>query len=515
MDKKLILDEYLIEIKAYRDFWLDNAIENFYRILIDIQENLEDLDMKILDNYLIFSFTNFENLKNILIYEIKHRYKNMICLEEDKDTGVSKEVKKDYILLQEGTKKDGLVKLKEKVYDWNKLPKILDIVFESSFESSKNIKTCIICGKPYRKSFELKQSVYPLATKTRSLSGIRTLKTLPEYYKNICPLCYFLGVLEWTDDVLVFRTLIDSGKSYLFIPVFENLVKLNKFKENVLYSGILSKTSRYTNLLVKPKSDETEDTLGEYTTLLAFYEKFIKDASITLEETCKVWAVLHIPLGKVKNVKLETIKISEGILSVIKSLIEKDQMPYQMLKEIFFKTKTVGGYQTDWDLTNNLREELAKNFLFDNFRGFTKALLPRKGGFVSFTYDARTVFEELIYRWRWEKLGISKENLGIIKSVGNIIAKLSLENPSLLYKLDKTRNLDEFWSVLREISRKMTGLDGEKLKEIKPTSIDELIVLIKENENIWKEIRDLLVVYSSMYLAIKKLDKEVKVNERY
>jgi len=502
MSERSISGKYQVEIEIYNDFWLDNAIENFYRILLDVQENLEDLDVEILNNRLIFSFSNLENLKMALISKIKHRYKNMICFEEDKDTGSSKEVKKDYILLQEGTKKDGIVKLKEKVYDWNELPKMLDIVFEPC---KSNNKICIMCGKQHKKSFELKQAVYPLATKTRSLSGVRTLKTLPEYYKNICPLCYLLGVLEWTDDALVFRTLVDSGKSYLFIPVFENLEKLNNFKEDVLNSGILSRSSRYTNLLVKPKSDETENTPGEYTTLLAFYEKFIKDASITLEETCKSWAVLHIPFGKVKNVKLETIKISEGILGVIKGLIENDLMPYQMLKGIFFKTKTVSGYQTDWDLTNNLKEELAKNFLFDNFRGFTKALLPRKSGFVSFTSDARTIFEELIYVWRWEKLGIPKEKLGIIKSVGNIIAKLSLENPSLLYKLDKTRNLEDFWSVLREISRKMASLDGEKLKEVKPTSMDELIVLVKENENIWKEIRDLLVVYSSMYLAIKKI----------
>ncbi len=498
------VEKYQIEIAIYNNFWLDNATENFYRILLDAQENVEDLDVEILNDRLIFSFKDLENLKKALISEIKHRYKNMICLEEDKDTGVSKEVIKDHIPLQEGKKKDGIVKLKERVYDWNKLPKILDIVFESS---KSNNKICIMCGKPHKKSFELKLAVYPLATKTRSLSGVRTLKTLPEYYKNICPLCYLLGVLEWTDDALVFRTLVDRRKSYLFIPVFENLKKLNNFKENVLDSGILSRSSRYTNLLVKPKSDETEDTPGEYTTLLAFYEKFIKDASITLEGICKSWAVLHIPPRevKLKNVKLETIKISEGILGVIKSLIENDSMPYQMLKGIFFKTKTVSGYQTDWDLTNNLREDLAKNFLFDNFRGFTKALLPRKSGFVSFTSDARTVFEELIYVWRWVKLGIPKEKLGIIKSVGNIIAKLSLENPSLLYKLDKTRNLEDFWSVLREISRKLAGLDGERLKEVKPTSIDELIVLVKENENIWKEIRDLLVVYSSMYLAIKKI----------
>ena len=494
--------KYQIGIEIYNDFWLDNAVENFYRILLDAQENIDNLDVEILSDKLIISFKDLESLKKALVSEIEHRYSNMIVKEKDKKTSIEKEVKKDYILLQEGAKKDGAVKLKEKVYNWSELPKILDSVFESNKAGKKR---CILCGKPHKKSFDLKQAVYPLATKTKSLSGVRTLGTLPEYYKNLCPLCYLLGVLEWTDCALIYRTLVDANKSYLFMPIFENLEDLSEFKEAILEVGILNKSGRYTNLLVKPHSNDFEYTPGEYTTLLAFYEKFIKDASITFEKTCKFWAVLHIPLGKVKNVKLETIRISEGILGIIRRLVEKDLLPYDMLKGTFFKIRTSNGYQTDWDLTNDLRESLAKSFLFDRFRDFSKALLPKKSGFASFTSNALSVFEELIYLWRWEKLGIPKEKLGIIKSVGNIIAKLSLENTSLLYKLDKTRTLDEFWSVLREISRKMAGLDEQKLREIKPTSIDDLIVLVKENENVWKEIRDLLVVYSSMYLAIKKI----------
>ena len=98
-------------------------------------------------------------------------------------------------------------------------------------------------------------------------------------------------------------------------------------------------------------------------------------------------------------------------------------------------------------------------------------------------------------------MGISKEDLGSIKSVGNIIAKVSKNNLSLLYKLDKTRTIEDFWSVLREISRKLIGLDIKKAK-VRPMALDELIQLLKDNEKEWEEIRDLLVVYSSMYYAI-------------
>ena len=98
-------------------------------------------------------------------------------------------------------------------------------------------------------------------------------------------------------------------------------------------------------------------------------------------------------------------------------------------------------------------------------------------------------------------MGISKESLGSIKGVGNIVAKVSKNNLSLLYKLDKTRSIEDFWSVLREVSRKLIGLDIKKAK-VRPTSLDELIQLLKDNEAQWTEIRDLLVVYSSMYYAI-------------
>lgn len=100
-------------------------------------------------------------------------------------------------------------------------------------------------------------------------------------------------------------------------------------------------------------------------------------------------------------------------------------------------------------------------------------------------------------------MGIPKENLGTIKSVGNIIAIASKNNLSLLYKLDKARNISEFWSVLREISRKIIGFNEEERSKIKPKALDDLIQLVKTYEDHWKEIRDMLVVYSSMYYSIK------------
>ncbi|MGB9614784.1 MAG: hypothetical protein ACPL3B_04745, partial [Fervidobacterium sp.] len=184
----------------------------------------------------------------------------------------------------------------------------------------------------------------------------------------------------------------------------------------------------------------------------------------------------------------------------------------------FFSYDKPKGAPVDWKLTETIRENISEAIreniseaiLKDNFRSFARNFLPRKGGHVGYSKETRQNLEELIYIWRLRNMGIPKEKLGTIKSVGNIVAKVSKNNISLFYKLDKTRTIDEFWSVLREISRKLIGFEDKTL--IRPTAFDEIIQLVKEHEDKWKEIRDLLVVYSSMYYSIGER-KEGDVNE--
>ena len=100
-------------------------------------------------------------------------------------------------------------------------------------------------------------------------------------------------------------------------------------------------------------------------------------------------------------------------------------------------------------------------------------------------------------------MSVTEEDLKSIKSVGNILAKVSITNLTLFYKLDKVNNLNDFWSCLREISRKLVNADIDRSK-IRETSLDELIKILKRNEDNWKEVRDLLIIYSSMYYSIGK-----------
>ncbi|MCD6493468.1 MAG: hypothetical protein J7K36_06705 [Archaeoglobaceae archaeon] len=502
-----------IEINTFSNPWMDNGVENFYRIL----NELESCEAELTENSLIIKITDKEKFIKELTRAVLDKRLNIIVNEPDKKTKVRKEFKKDYVLIQEEKKVGGKVALKEEIYKPEKTAKVVSKIF--SLSDGKN--TCILCGRRYNKSVKkLQQANYPFVTKIASLSGVRSYKdgrslSLKEYYDNLCPLCYFIGILEWTDEALVYRT-FPGEKSYLFMPHFENLRDLHNFKKFCVYSGILNSSERYSNIKVNPHIQDVEHTPGEYSTLLCFYEKFVENA--TDEIIASDWAVLHIPFGQVKNVKIDFLNIDRGILGVIKELKESGRLEKiysDLMKKMYFYSQNKNS--TDWDTTRQIREDLSKYFLLDDFRSFTNSLLPRKGGYVFFSYEVSRYLEELIFEWRWKNMGVAREKLDAIKSVGNIVAKISENNASLLYKMDKVRNIEEFWSVFREISRKLPGLKDEVLKKIKPTALDDVIQLTKDvvegNKDGWKEVRDLIVVYASMYYSLDRLSKISKGGE--
>lgn len=499
----------IFEFNMYKDPWMDNALENFYRIL----KSLDSCSVELTDISVKLEIKNKERFVQELAKRIIEKRLNLLVIEKNEKTGEIKEVKKDHLILQEEKKVGGKVAFKEELYKPEKTAGIVQKVFD--LKEGKN--RCILCGRTFDRSVKkLQQANYPFVTKIASLSGVRSYKngkvlSLKEYYDNLCPLCYLIGILEWTDEAVVYRT-FPGDKSFLFLPYFASLKELNEFKESGIYSGILNKTARYSNIRVNPASSDVENTPGEYSTLLCFYETFIKNAAND-DVLAENWAVLQIPFGAVKNIKIDLINVERGILGTIKFIYENGEKCNFIYKEIISKMyfHSNNKKSVDWETTREIQENLSKFFLLDNFRGFTNCLLPRKGGYVVFSSEVRQALEELIFWWRWKRMGIPKEKLDAIKSVGNIIAKVSRNNASLLYKMDKVRNIDEFWSVLREIARKIPGMDERDLKMIKPTALDELVQLVKDvtesNKEGWKEVRDLLVVYTSMYYAIDKMPK--------
>lgn len=487
-----------ITLSAYNDIWMDNAVENFYRL---IEDSGEEIDINLDKTKLTINTKNKKELENFLSDIIQNNRNNLIVMDKDKKTGEIKEIKKDFVLIQEGKKIGGIVAFKENIYTESEksVNEILDLI------EKDGKKTCVLCGKTFSKPFKkMQQAPYPFVTKIKSLSGIRTYKdgnfyAFKEYHDSFCPTCYLIGILEWLDERIIYRT-FPGDRTFLFLPYFDNFEDLIEFKEE--YEPLLNKSERYSNIRVNIGENKTEGTPGKFSTLLCFYDKFLFDIE-DLNIMGGDWAIIEIPFGSVKNVKLKALNLADSTIGLMKEFVtdNESRIYTDLIKEIYFFIDNPKGAPVDWDLTRKIREKLSESFLMNDFRGFARMLLPRKGGKVGYSLETRENLENLIYVWRLKKMGISKEDLGSIKSVGNIIAKVSKNNLSILYKLDKTKKIEDFWSVLREVSRKLVGLDLEKAK-VRPTALDELIQLIKEDETQWKEIRDLLIVYASMYYAI-------------
>lgn len=491
-----------IDFQFNNDPWLDNGLEYFHKILTDNHDYL-DANIQANENGLKIITTDYNKFSEQLGIAIKNIRHNLVVWGEDAKTGEKKEIKKYFILIKEGTKVGGVVAFKEDIYSQDKVidtvKKIVDLAVRDGNE------TCIVCGgkfyKPYKK---LQQASYPFVTKIKSFSGVRSYKdgesySFKEYFENFCPKCYLLGILVWADSGLIYRTFRETGRALIFLPKMRSFKELMEFKES--YRALLNNSGMDSNIRVQIGKDEVENTSGEYSTLLCFYEKFFRKTKKALSYATE-WIVIHIPLGQVKNVKYDEIHLKSDIIDILREITQKEGISFyaDVIRETYFFSDKPNDTTK---ITRQIREKLAEYFLKDDFRHFTRQLLPRKGGHVGFSRSAREDFESVIYIWRWKRMGISKENLDTIKSVGNIIAVASKNNLSLLYKLDKARNPSEFWSVLREVSRKIVGFDKKELAMIKPTALDSLIQLVKTYEDQWEEIRDLLVVYSSMYYSIK------------
>ncbi|MBW9221879.1 hypothetical protein KKP97_02360 [Methanothermococcus sp. SCGC AD-155-C09] len=493
-----------LEFKKCNDFWIDNGVENLYKIFRKIEKYHPDIESKIKPDKVILQFEDINKFVDKMAEIVEElKYERLLIEEKDKKTGVKKRVKKDYILIQYGSKDSkGVNTLKEKIYTNPKdeLNKIFNLITTKP-KSSKSNKVCLCCGEEFSKEYQnMKQASYPMTTKIKSLGGIRGNA---ENYKEICPKCYLAGILEWADDYL-YKYLGD--KSYIFIPYNFNLVKLNEFKDK--YRIFLNNSNRYCNI------GENREIYGKYSALLKFYEYLIDNAKLN-ENPNIVWHIITVPNKDIKNIKVDKFEMMGEIFRVMKVTIgelDGDSLYGDFLNGIYIKEERKN--KIEWEGTNELREGISEAFLTNNFRKFVKYFIPKNKHYIILHNDARKILEKIIINWRWIKLGIPKEHLETIKKSGNVIAEVCIHNNlNLLYKLDKVRTSEEFWSVMREISRKMISLDAENTKYINPMVLGDLISLVKEYEKDWKELRDLLEIYSCMYISIKQYKPEDNNND--
>jgi len=511
-----------IILSALNDAWMDNGAETLYSIFQEEAKN-KSFDAKIENNSLIITINDFDEFKKTVGAAFEQRRSNLIVkVIMDKKTGETKEIKKDYILIQEGTKVKGEVAFKEGLYNQKTATDTTSKIFDLMTE--EGTRNCVICGKPFFKPVKkLQQAAYPFVTKIKSLSGIRSYKdgetySLQEYFEDFCPACYLRGIAEWSDDAIIYRT-VPGEKSTLFLPQSTSLKELASFKEKC--RRLLNKKERYQNIREEINSAKTEKTPGSFSTLLCFYEKFLID---TAEVPGGTWALMEVPFGAVKNIKFNTLNLEDSILQIMKQLSEEDIGIYSMIiKAASFFNNNPKGPPVNWDLTNEIRENLSKAFLENDFRSFARTFTPKKGGHIGFSKETRTCLERLIYTWRLEKMGLDEENLKMLKTAGRTIAVASKSHQSLLYKLDKAKDKTALLDAIRQVSRRIAGLKTEEKEKYKtfvyPPALEELVMLLEKHEadrRFIEDLKNIIVIFSCVELS--RLDylgerKEVKRND--
>lgn len=492
---------------ALNDAWMDNGVETLYRILQEARSR--NFSAKIENNSLMVTITDFGEFKKDLGVAVKNRRFNLIVTSMDKKLNETKQIKKDYILIQEESKIKGKVAFKEGLYNEKTAADMVSRIFDLIVE--EGTRNCVVCGKTFSKPMKkLQQAAYPLVTKIKSLSGVRSYKdgevySFKEYFEDFCPACYLRGIAEWSDDGIIYRT-VPGEKSTLFLPQFASLEELAKFKESCRH--LLNKNERYQNIRVEKNSEKTERTPGSFSMLLCFYEKFFIDVGGE-EVFGRSWAMMEVPFGRVKNIKFNTLNLKDSVLQVIKRLSGKGIGIYSMvIAATFFFNNNFKGPPVNWDLTNDAREKLSEALLKDDFHSFARSLLPKKGSHIGFSRETLEYLESLIYTWRLKNMGLDENNLKILKSAGRTIAAASKGHQSLLYKLDKAKDKTALLDAIRQVSRRIVGLKTEEREKfntfIYPPALEEIVLLLEKHESDKRFIEDLkntLVIFSCVELS--------------
>ena len=494
-----------LKISVIPDVWMLNGIETLYTLIsgVDgckVQIEAESLLIEIHDRERFLK--SFEN-------KISSKQDEVIFVEKLDDKGQKRFVKKDFVLIQYGKAKDGRNVLKEKIYSQPK--KRLRDIFSNV---EKGNKTCIICGNSFKKSVDkLKQAVHPFITKIKSLNGVRTLK---ENYDNLCPLCYLIGTLEWLDEAIIYRCFLGGGEktySVIFLPFELNLKKLHESKKE--YRDILTDRNSLVSNLLKIKPQDGKKAIGyegEYTTILKFFEKFVKNILGEYKGTdedidelfgrvekkfCKSWIMIKIPSGKVKNVKLNYLDLENDFIKLLISLERKDIFIYDnIIDKIDLRDKNNKPIHEE---IPKLRESLAKAVVFGNFREFSRLFLPRKN-VVKYNGHLKDL-DELIKLWGLMLMGVER-NLEDIKNAARTLAKLLKNHLSILYEMDKVRTKEDFIRVYQQACRRLLGIREDERKEIYPLALEKFAdLLINSSGNEWKTLRDVLLIYTSIYVS--------------
>ncbi len=516
-----------ITLPFFNDPWMDNAVVNLYGMLKEIEKRMKtSLKLSLEPERMEAIISDSNEFEEQFWTEIADRRDTVVFVEvEDKETGGRRKVRKDFVMIGYDSDKENPHihhRLRDFFSEAQGRELLHDVLLDLQTEESKRKYTCVLCGQHFSKRWSnLKQAIYPFVTKNKALGGgIRSepkegVTFMLENYKDVCPACYLAGIMAWADSATIFRT-FPGGYAIILLPIRKDFTELQKLRKS--YSTIISSVNRYTSLRAEPlskgkpaKEEKMEFTSGSWSLLFGFTENFVRYAILKTgkgltdpyEIFCGTWLSLRIPSGQVKDVKSSRLNIAELPGMALLDLLKSETYPYkEFLGQLYVMVDKGGKSSFDNNGLNEVRENLSKAFLTNDFDSFAESFVLRKRRRIVLKKEARKTLDKLLYEWRLKMIHLEKEHLETLRSAGNLIAETATTGVGLIYRLDRTRTLPDFWDSLREISRKMIGLE----KPVKATSLDGVIKLIQEHQkepDAWREIKNLLLIYASMYYSIK------------
>ncbi len=492
-----------LKISTYSNFWLDNGIVSLYSLIKNCKgiSNLELTNEELC--FTINDLTIFiDQLRNNILREVN---RVLFFQIQDPQTKLIKIVRRQYVISQQV--KGGA--LKEKIFNEEHVKQQLEDAFD--FDTKK--KTCVICGNEYSKSKNLTQTVFPLVTKMKSLGGIRGNKE----YIDVCPICYLVSASAWLDNNIY--TNIDpstKGFSILLLPIQNNLVNYYKVKK-MIRTVTDMQTTKMSSILVKSITQDRKKRkvrgYEKYSTLLLLLEELMHKLrepdsdpfSAKLNDLVNTeWYSLTIPHGGMKNIKTEIISIDHRIINLLNTLIEKYNN-LRIYSDFVDKIYVTSDGKPDFASGKKIKESLAMALIKNDLDLFCTTIFPSRGLTVSFSFSN---IDFLLYEWRLRILNYGMEKLEVFKKTANIIAEVSKKNTGLFYRLDKTRTFSDFLESIKDAARGMVSLSssaeqGETKYKISPTAFDDFLTLLLENQQHWKDIKSILIIYTAMYYSIK------------
>lgn len=97
-----------------------------------------------------------------------------------------------------------------------------------------------------------------------------------------------------------------------------------------------------------------------------------------------------------------------------------------------------------------------------------------------------------------------KDEMDVMRKSGQVIGNVADDYISDLYQLDRTRSVEEFIKQLKNIGLRAISISKNEKEPVYAEPLANLVDLINKYKDDYDEIKDIVLVYASVYLSIIK-----------